>query len=325
MISANMKIQLLCIFIGAAFGYPEGRTTETNEDVCKMNPPKEVGRAISPGWFYNASIDLCLYYQFGAHKHKNEKSNRFSSLSECSKTCRRHVPSICFDTPKRTGRRAQNDKWTYNSTRGKCVKLYWEPETTKDSNVFDKKGDCLDICQGLDLGPCAQLPTELECNHDDTQYYFRYNHTTETCYLDKTYKGKRGDNAFTTLNACYARCGRFVKNKCKLPVQDLGMCSQNGERYMFDRTEKKCKNYTGCDHHGIGFYTRKECIDTCENPVDKRCVPDPSLKDCKPRDDVFYRYDQKKGECFLDHSVNCLGRNGLVSKEDCNKICTKRK
>ncbi|EEC14268.1 KUN-3, putative, partial [Ixodes scapularis] len=177
------------------------------EDVCKMNPPKEVGHAISPGWFYNASIDLCLYYQFGAHKHKNEKSNRFSSLSECSKACR-----------------------------------------------------------SPDLGPCALLPSELECNHDDTLYY-RYNLTSESCYLDKTYRGKRGDNAFPTLNACYARCG---------------------------------------------------------NPVDKRCVPDPSLKDCKPRDDVFYRYDQKQGECFLDHSVNCPGRNGFVLKEECNKICASK-
>uniref|UniRef100_A0A0K8RKE0 Putative salivary kunitz domain protein n=1 Tax=Ixodes ricinus TaxID=34613 RepID=A0A0K8RKE0_IXORI len=273
-----MKIMLLCLFIGGAFGYPDGRAAGKKEDVCKMDPPVEVGYARIAGWFYNKTIDLCQYYEFGAISSENEKSNRFSSLSECSKTCRRHVPSVCFDTPKRTGQPAQIVMWTYNSTRGRCVKLYWETETTKDSNVFFTEGDCLDICQGPDLGPCAQLPTELECNHDDTQYYYRYNLTTQTCYFDRTYKGNRGGNAFPTLNACYARCGRFVDNKCKLPVQDLGMCSQNGERYMFDGKEKKCKKYTGCDHHGIGFYKKKECVDTCENPVDERCVPDPKLK-----------------------------------------------
>uniref|UniRef100_A0A0K8R6C2 Putative salivary kunitz domain protein n=1 Tax=Ixodes ricinus TaxID=34613 RepID=A0A0K8R6C2_IXORI len=319
-----MQIMLLCLFTGGVLGYPEGRTTEAEKDVCKMKPPVGVGRGIFPGWFYNESLDLCQYYEFNTYKLEHEKINKFSSLSECSKTCRSHVPSICFDTPSRTRRRPQIDKWTYNSTRGKCVKLSWEPETTEGSNVFDTKGECLDICQGPDFGPCALLPNELECSDDDTLYY-RYNITSETCYLDKTYKGKRGNNAFPTLNACYARCGRFVTNKCKLPVQDLGMCSQNGERYMFDRKEKKCKNYTGCDHHGIGFLKQSECVDTCQNPVDKRCVPDPNLRKCKPRDDVFYRYDQKEGKCVLDHSVNCQGKNGFVLGRECNKICAKRK
>uniref|UniRef100_A0A0K8RKE1 Putative salivary kunitz domain protein n=1 Tax=Ixodes ricinus TaxID=34613 RepID=A0A0K8RKE1_IXORI len=263
-----MNIMVIFIFIGTALGYPEGRTTDRNEDVCKMNPPKEAGRAISPGWFYNASIDLCMYYQFGAHKHENEKSNRFSSLSECSKTCRRHVPSYCFDTPKKIGKKTKICKWTYNSTLGTCVKLCRGQEATQNSNVFNTKGDCLDICQGRDLGPCAMFPTELECNHDGTQYY-RYNLTTQTCYLDRTFKCKGGENAFPTLNACYARCGRFVKNKCKLPLQDLGICSQIGPRYMFDRKEKKCKSYTGCDFHGIGFEKQMDCVNSCEKRQDK--------------------------------------------------------
>ncbi|CAN8029433.1 unnamed protein product, partial [Ixodes persulcatus] len=172
-----------------------------------MKPPVELGHAISPGWFYNDSLDLCQYYEFGAHKHEKEKSNRFSSLLECSKTCR-----------------------------------------------------------SPDLGPCAQLPTELECRHDDTLYY-RYNLTTQTCYLDKTYIGIRGYNAFPTLDACYARCG---------------------------------------------------------HPVDKRCVPDPKLKHCKPGDVVFYRYNQKEGRCFLDHKYYCRGSNGFVLEDECNKICASK-
>ncbi|XP_040072493.1 papilin-like [Ixodes scapularis] len=319
-----MKIIFICIFIPAALGYPEGRTTMTKKDVCKMKPPVGIARGIFPGWFYNESLDLCQYYEFSTFKLEHEKINKFSNLSECSKTCRSHVPSFCFDTPKKTGKKALIYKWTYNSTRGKCVKWYWEPETTRDSNVFEMEGDCLDICQGPDYGPCAQLPTELERRHDNTQYY-RYNLTSQTCYLDRTYIGIRGENAFLTLNACYARCGRFVKNKCKLPVQDLGMCSRIGPRYMFDREEKKCKKYTGCDHHGIGFYNQSECYNTCESPVDRRCLPDLSLRYCKPKDDVFYRYDQKKGKCFLDNNYHCRGSNGFVSEEDCNKICAQRK
>uniref|UniRef100_V5H0S8 Putative tick kunitz 99 n=1 Tax=Ixodes ricinus TaxID=34613 RepID=V5H0S8_IXORI len=100
MITVNMKIKYLCIFIAAAFGYSECGTGAIKNDVCKMDPPHEPGRAIIPGWFYNESIDLCQYFEFGAVSAENENVNRFSSLSDCSKTCRRHVPGFCFDTPK---------------------------------------------------------------------------------------------------------------------------------------------------------------------------------------------------------------------------------
>ncbi|CAN7940374.1 unnamed protein product, partial [Ixodes pacificus] len=115
-----------------------------------MDPPVELGFSISPGWFYNQSLDLCQYDESGAYKLQNEESNRFSSLSECSKTCR-----------------------------------------------------------SPDFGPCAQLPSELYCKYDGTEYY-RYNLTTQTCYRDRTLKCKGGKNAFLTLNACYARCGSKI-------------------------------------------------------------------------------------------------------------------
>lgn len=258
-----MNIMLIFIIIGAVLGDSESGTTETKTDICKMKPPVENGRAIIAGWFYNHSIDFCQYYEFGGRRTENGKANRFLSLSECSKTCRSHVPSFCFETPKETAVKAKNHKWTYNSHRGRCVKLYWETERTEDSNVFEWEGECLDICRDPDYGPCAQLPSEHGCTHKDTSYY-RFNRTTQSCYLDKSLKCEGGENAFLTLNACYGRCGRFVKNKCKLPIQDLGMCSQYGNRYFFDRKEKKCKTYFGCDFHGIGFYNQSECYNTCE-------------------------------------------------------------
>uniref|UniRef100_V5ICN8 Putative secreted protein n=1 Tax=Ixodes ricinus TaxID=34613 RepID=V5ICN8_IXORI len=78
-----MKIKYLCIFIAAAFGFSECGTGEIDTDVCKMHPPYEPGRAIIPGWFYNGSIDLCQYYEFGAVSAENKIANRFSSLSDC--------------------------------------------------------------------------------------------------------------------------------------------------------------------------------------------------------------------------------------------------
>uniref|UniRef100_V5ICH8 Putative tick kunitz 99 n=1 Tax=Ixodes ricinus TaxID=34613 RepID=V5ICH8_IXORI len=139
-----MKIMLLCLFIGGALGYPEGRTTETKKDVCKMKPPVELGHAISPGWFYNDSLDLCQYYEFGAHKHEKEKSNRFSSLLECSKTCRSHVPSFCFDTPKKTGKKATNLQVDLQfNPRGSVLSGTGEPKKTKDSKCVLKMGKAI--------------------------------------------------------------------------------------------------------------------------------------------------------------------------------------
>ncbi|EEC04077.1 secreted salivary gland peptide, putative, partial [Ixodes scapularis] len=243
-------------------GFSECGTGEIETDVCKIDPPYEPGRARIAGWFYNESIDLCQYYEFGAASTKNEIANRFPSLSDCSKRCRRHVPSFCFDTPRGNDKVEHPNKWTYNSTRGKCVKLYWNADTTKDSNVFDKEADCLKICRDSCLVDRAH---EIKvCSGNGTRYY-RYNRTSQTCYLDNKYLCQDGDNAFLTLNACYARCGRFVKNKCKLPTQDLGMCSQYGKRFLFDQNDKTCKEYIGCDHHGIGFYKESECANACKS------------------------------------------------------------
>uniref|UniRef100_A0A0K8RDY0 Putative salivary kunitz domain protein n=1 Tax=Ixodes ricinus TaxID=34613 RepID=A0A0K8RDY0_IXORI len=325
MISVNMKIKYLCIFIAAALGFSECGTSENNTDVCKMNPPYEPGRAIIPGWFYNGSIDLCQYYEFGAVSAENEIANRFSSLSDCSKTCRRHVPRFCFDTPKGTEKVEHPTKWTYNSTSGKCVRLYWNAETTKDSNVFDKEADCLDICRDPDFGPCAQLPTDTECRGNGTLYY-RYNRTSQTCYLDSKYLCPEGDNAFLTLDACYARCGRFVKNKCKLPAQDLGMCSQYGDRFIFNPKNKKCEKYFGCDHHGIGFYEESECTNACKKDLDRRCLMKPDKGKLGPWiGKRRWYYDINKKECEKTRQTSFwkgTGKTNLfATKEECEKLC----
>uniref|UniRef100_V5GHI0 Salivary kunitz domain protein n=1 Tax=Ixodes ricinus TaxID=34613 RepID=V5GHI0_IXORI len=94
-----MKIKYLCIFIAAAFGYPECETGEIKKDVCQMDPPDEQGKARIPGWFYNKSLVLCQYYEFGAvYRRKNRKKpTRFSFFYRIAdKTCRRHVPGILF-------------------------------------------------------------------------------------------------------------------------------------------------------------------------------------------------------------------------------------
>uniref|UniRef100_A0A0K8R6Z5 Putative salivary kunitz domain protein n=1 Tax=Ixodes ricinus TaxID=34613 RepID=A0A0K8R6Z5_IXORI len=317
-----MKIMLLCILIGGTLGYPKCITTETEKDVCKMKPPVELGHAISPGWFYNESLDLCQYHEFGAHKIENEMSNRFSSLLECSKTCRRHVPGFCFDTLREGEKVAYSTKWTYNSAKGRCVKLYIDAETTTNSNVFDYEADCLDICRDKDFGPCAQLPTDIKCTENGTRYY-RYDRTRQICYLDNEYLCKGGDNAFPTRNACYARCGRFVENKCKLPAQDLGICNRNGDRFIFNPKSKKCEEYFGCDYHGIGFYNRSDCFNACE--VDRKCVPDPDLHQCKETDVVYYRFIQNQNKCVLDHKNRCRGKNGFYTVAECEDRCAKRR
>ncbi|EEC17420.1 KUN-2, putative [Ixodes scapularis] len=244
-----------------AIGCGECETTGTVPAICKKDPEKGEGRADHPGWFYDYNIDSCLRFSFGAIQAVNEEVNRFETKENCSKTCRPHVKSFCFDEPPKTSHGSLNRKWFYNSTQAKCFIVNIKGEAPEHTNVFNTEDECNKTCRDPDYGPCAK-PLPGPCKETDTDYY-RYNIETERCFYDSKWRCG-GENAFYFREACDKRCGRFVQDKCKHRPQDISdWCTTMGNRSYYDETEDMCKTYYGCDDHGIGFYNERHCNQAC--------------------------------------------------------------
>uniref|UniRef100_A0A090X923 Putative secreted salivary gland peptide ixodes scapularis secreted salivary gland peptide n=2 Tax=Ixodes ricinus TaxID=34613 RepID=A0A090X923_IXORI len=259
---ATMQIKLLCSFLLVTLvGCTEFGTTGTVPAICKEDPPQEQGRANHRGWFYDYNIDACLVLIFGAPRAENEVVNRFETREQCSKTCRPHVKSFCFDDPPKTSHGKLNRKWFYNSTQAKCFMISINGKAPKNTNVFNTEAKCNKICRDPDFGDCAVKPPET-CHESDTEYY-RYDLETGGCYHD-TRRRCPGRNAFPTSDDCYKHCERFVPNKCKqVPLNISAFCSTYGNRYYYDQKQKRCKSFVGSDDHGIGFYNLTECEKSC--------------------------------------------------------------
>uniref|UniRef100_V5IDA9 Uncharacterized protein n=1 Tax=Ixodes ricinus TaxID=34613 RepID=V5IDA9_IXORI len=72
----------------------------------------------------------------------DEKKNRFSTLSDCRKTCRGGVPFYCFNIPPTSSKRHSYPMVTYNSSKGACEvipALYNNPQ----KNIFRRNEDCI--------------------------------------------------------------------------------------------------------------------------------------------------------------------------------------
>ncbi|KAM7285774.1 putative KUN-2 [Ixodes scapularis] len=152
-----MEIKLLCIFVVVTLGTAEYETNCIAPSICNMDPIEGEGRAIHRGWFYDYNIDACLVLSFGAPRAENEVVNRFETREQCSKTCRPHVKSFCFDDPPKTNR-GPNDMWFYNSTQAKCIMMKANGQAPENANLFDTERKCKKTCRDPDYGPCAKRP-----------------------------------------------------------------------------------------------------------------------------------------------------------------------
>uniref|UniRef100_V5HNB2 Putative tick kunitz 99 n=1 Tax=Ixodes ricinus TaxID=34613 RepID=V5HNB2_IXORI len=236
--------------------------TENLPEMCWMDPEYETRQSrIFSGWFYDRRIDSCLYLTFGASKLENENVNRFDTKKECSRICRPHFPSFCFDAPPVTNEGESTLMWFYDSTKGKCVSFQGSREARENTNVFGDEAMCNTTCRDPDIGDCAERPPS-QCRETDTVWY-RYNIRNETCYLDN-YRRCGGKNAFYTSDECFKHCGRFAQDKCKhRPLNISDWCNTYGDRYYYNEQENKCKQFNGCDDQGIGFRRSRECEQEC--------------------------------------------------------------
>uniref|UniRef100_A0A0K8RID1 Putative salivary kunitz domain protein n=1 Tax=Ixodes ricinus TaxID=34613 RepID=A0A0K8RID1_IXORI len=104
------------------------------------------------------------------------------------------------------------------------------------------------------------------------------------------------------------------------------MCSQYGNRFIFDRNDKTCKGYFGCDHHGIGFYEESECSNACKKDSGSRCLmkPDKGILGNLIGKSRWY-YDINKNECKKTRQTSVWKGTGktnfFATKEECEKLC----
>uniref|UniRef100_A0A6B0V245 Putative salivary kunitz domain protein n=1 Tax=Ixodes ricinus TaxID=34613 RepID=A0A6B0V245_IXORI len=173
------------------------------------------------------------------------------------------VPEICKMDPVEGEGRAKFPGWFYDKNIDSCLPLtFGAPKAVNEIvNRFETKKNCSITCRHPDYGPCAK-PLPKDCKETDTDHY-RYNIKTERCFHDTKWKCG-GENKFVSLKDCYKRCGRFIQDKCKHRPQDISnWCSTNGPRYYYNKKANRCNSYYRCDDHGIGFFSLKECNETC--------------------------------------------------------------
>uniref|UniRef100_A0A0K8R6F4 Putative salivary kunitz domain protein n=1 Tax=Ixodes ricinus TaxID=34613 RepID=A0A0K8R6F4_IXORI len=318
-----MQRNILWIFVVAAFGFHHNVANGDKPHVCTLGPYDAPGRMYSPGWFYDGTIDKCVQYVFGDERVDTNTINRFKTEDDCNRLCRSHVPSYCFMKPGNTRGRASHRMWTYNSKTGSCNTLIWGGDDKTGKNVFPDKATCERTCREPDMGECGKKVAL--CKHKD-EGFFRFNDTTQKCYFDDKNECQESENAFQSVKACYRQCGRFVTNKCELPIQNISLCATIETRYGYNNDKAVCEEILGCDDGGNSFPTAKECWNTCAKHSGSRCVMKPDkgkLGNWIGRTRWYFDIDTNKCEVTKQTSIwKGTGKTNLfATKKECEELC----
>ncbi|XP_040072488.1 papilin-like [Ixodes scapularis] len=294
-------------------------------DICSLDPDFGNDTYGHDGYFYDKYTDKCLSATLSTAEYDDTEANTFSSLDYCLFRCRKHVPERCFDDaikdyPIRIPTEGVN-KWTYDSDATKCVQFIWKGYNTRNRNIFDTQSDCINKCKVPDLGLCAS-GFRTNCSHGD-ELYIWYDYTTQECKPLPPHHCPTHGNAFYTFRECYRRCGRFVENKCKLPIQNMSSCRTLENRYGYNTKTKRCERFLGCEDSGNNFPTAKECWNTCTNEVKHRCLQEPDNEFSGLVQRYYYDIDSDKcvRKCMFRGRVS--GDSNLFNtKEECELMCT---
>ncbi|CAN7938137.1 unnamed protein product, partial [Ixodes hexagonus] len=231
------------------------------------------------------------------------------------------VPYFCFEEPDNRIRNPNQGvtKWTYNSDTADCTQFLWRGNDIRQKNIFNSTEDCNKICRSPDLATCAHH-FHSRCKHGDDLYYW-YDKQREECRALRSLECPSNGNGFYTLGDCYRRCGRFVKDKCKLPIQNMTFCRTYERRYGYNIFTKRCEAFQGCEGVGNNFPTAKQCWETCATSG-HRCVQKPDYKAIGfvPA----YYYDINSHTCvkkFLFRGRVSGKSNLFNSMEECKAAC----
>uniref|UniRef100_A0A0K8R6J0 Putative salivary kunitz domain protein n=1 Tax=Ixodes ricinus TaxID=34613 RepID=A0A0K8R6J0_IXORI len=256
------------------------RSTSCQSDiavnVCYLDPDIGSGERRFEAFFYDWRTDQCLPMMFGFTDKEPYEENRFMDEDQCNIKCRTGVSNQCFQDPEIIGINEGTKRWTYNYTSLKCVPFLWiQSRRRPKTNTFDSEQECIRKCKIPDLGLCARGFLK-QCKHGD-DLYMRYNYEKQKCEILKPHECPQNGNGFYTFRQCYQRCGRFVKNKCKLPIQNMSFCSDVKYRYGYNTKTLKCEKFLGCEDSGNSFPTAKECWETCARALRHPCVAETRL------------------------------------------------
>ncbi|CAN8011901.1 unnamed protein product [Ixodes pacificus] len=319
-----MFIEVVWILVTAATGScSTSCQSDTILNVCSLDPYIGSGQRNAWDFFYDWRTDKCLPMYFGYSGKDYGEENRFFSEKDCNSQCRKGVKNECFELPVNAVERGGIEKWTYNDTFSKCVRFRWQRGWRKDTNTFDSERECIKKCRKPDLGLCA-YKFQTECKHGDDLYIW-YNNATQECQILPPHHCPTYGNAFYTFRQCYQRCGRFVENKCKLPIQNMSFCGTAQSRYGYNTKTKRCEKFLGCEDSGNNFPTAKACWETCANNTGNPCVQEP---DYVVSGWIFwnerYYYDIKSHTCVKKKLLRGLvtGKSNLFNNiKECTKAC----
>ncbi|XP_017333441.2 collagen alpha-6(VI) chain isoform X1 [Ictalurus punctatus] len=98
-------------------------------------------------WYYEKKLGACLRFLYGGC---DGNSNRFSTETECYKTCVMNNTDVCFlkkdDGPCRT----YVLKWYYDQEKNRCIQ-FWYGGCDGNLNRFDSQKDCEACCVELPI------------------------------------------------------------------------------------------------------------------------------------------------------------------------------
>uniref|UniRef100_A0A6B0V842 Putative kunitz n=1 Tax=Ixodes ricinus TaxID=34613 RepID=A0A6B0V842_IXORI len=287
-------------------------------DVCSLDPIKGGVNDRVEHFFYDWRTGTCLLMMFGDWD-EGEEQNRFQWEDDCNSKCRPGLRKDCFEEAKKGWGYKNIEMWTYNSSSTKCVRFTWTGMGPQ-KNVFSSEAECSKQCRIPDLGPCA-YPFRTDCRHGDYIYY-SYDDKTQKCVKLGPHQCPTYGNGFYTMRQCYQRCGRFVEDKCSLPIQNMTFCSKFKNRWGYNNDKKRCEMFLGCEDSGNNFPTAKACWQTCAKAQGHRCAGEP---DYKYRGLVWkYYYDINSHECVSQNMFRgyVSGDSNLFeTKDDCERTC----
>uniref|UniRef100_A0A0K8R634 Putative salivary kunitz domain protein n=1 Tax=Ixodes ricinus TaxID=34613 RepID=A0A0K8R634_IXORI len=319
-----MQTNIPWIFVVAAFGVfycgectyqgsEEDSSSMTEESRCDGPPHVSRGFMNILGWFYDQSRDQCRRYHFPDAQFDTTR-NKFKTVTECRKACRSTVPLQCFEKPRETSRTKGLPVSTYNSTEGECVAITVRPGQT-GPNIFRREVQCNKTCRDPEYGKCAPSH-RVDC--DGSTY--RYNMDQQTC--EKATKNKCG--SFATLEDCFKRCARYIRNKCHIPFITSEYCDIKEERYWYNPESKKCEQFMGCSDDDTNFPTAEECWKTCSSKGESRCLQPPDLGKV-PFGRRRYYYNITANACQTTTQVaiwqNTQKKNNFGSLTKCEETC----
>uniref|UniRef100_A0A0K8R5U1 Putative salivary kunitz domain protein n=1 Tax=Ixodes ricinus TaxID=34613 RepID=A0A0K8R5U1_IXORI len=294
--------------------------SDTVVDVCSLDPVTGSGYDRHDAWFYDWRTGVCLETKFEYVDEYSDEQNYFASEEQCNSKCRRGVPNQCFDDPRNLGGKNDIEKWTYNYTSTQCVPFRWAKGRWPDKNTFTSKEQCIQTCRIPDLGICG-YGFHNECKHGD-DLYIRYNYQKQICEILQPDECPIHGNAFYTFRACYQRCGRFVEDKCKLPIQNMSFCSEVKTRYGYNTKTLRCEVFQGCEDSGNSFPSAEACWNSCAKASKHRCVQKPDYR--FPGIFKKYYYDIRHDLCIskrLFRGYVSGDSNLFETMEDCKATC----